>query len=646
MFAAPRNAYDTADTETPAARATSFRVARLSPILVNGFTKPSFEPPPRLPQSLSMPYTQHVLETDFVVAGGGLAGVCAAIAAARRGSRVILIQDRSVLGGNASSEIKMHIVGADCHGGKPGTRESGIMEELRLEDAVRNPHRCYSQWDLLLYEKVKLEPNITLFLDTDVVGASVDGDTLRCVRAVRNLTEDEFHIRARFFADCTGDGRLGVEAGADHHVGREAKSHYGESLARDVADRHTLGSSILITGRKYDTPQPFIAPSWIRKFKKEHFKHRPINSYEYGYWWFEWGGQIDSLKDNESIRHELLRIALGVWDYVKNSGDHPASAHWALDWVGALPGKRESRRFLGPHVLTEQDVLGGRVFADQVAYGGWAIDLHPPSGVDVPDEPPFTPTHFKHLYSIPLGCYHSRNIANLFFAGRNISASHVAFASTRVMATCAIGGQAIGTAAALWRDADSSDIRQLSTPANISALQQALLKDDAYLLHLPNSDPADLARAATVTASSAAHPATRVTDGITRDLKSVWGPWSSDTVHRWESTTLPAHHALELPAPAAIREVHLTFDTHFEKELVLSMSDHHTNKSAPRAAQPETVKAYRLLLDGQVIAEIADNYLRKRIHVLPTPVTGRKLELEVLATHGTPAARVFEVRIY
>jgi len=592
-----------------------------------------------------MANTLHTLETDFLVAGGGMAGVCAAIAAARRGSRVVLIQDRSVLGGNASSEIKMHIVGADCHGSKPGTRESGLIEEFRLEDAVRNPHRCYSQWDLLLYEKVKLEPGITLLLDTDVVGAETENGVIRSVRAVRNLTEDEFVIRAKFFADCTGDGRLGVEAGADYHVGREARSDYGETLARDVADRHTLGSSILITGRRHDTPQPFIAPSWIRKFKKEDFKFRPINSYEYGYWWFEWGGQIDTLKDNEAIRHELLRIALGVWDYVKNSGDHPGSANWTLDWVGSIPGKRESRRFLGPHVLREQDVLGGRVFEDQVAYGGWAIDLHPPSGVDVPDERPFTPTGFRHIYSIPFGCYHSRNIANLFFAGRNISATHVAFASTRVMATCAIGGQAIGTAAALWRDAAGNDLRTLADGENIRALQQALLRDDAYLPGLKNDDPRDLSRRAATAATSQTHPAANVLDGVTRDLKASFGPWSSDSVHRWESASLPATLALTLPAPETIGEVHVTFDTGFERELILTASDHHSTKSV-RGPQPETVRDYRLLLDGKVIAEVTGNYLRKRIHKLAAPATGKKLELEVTSTHGSPAARIFEIRAY
>jgi hypothetical protein len=172
--------------------------------------------------------------------------------------------------------------------------------------------------------------------------------------------------------------------------------------------------------------------------------------------------------------------------------------------VGATPGKRESRRFLGAHVLTEGDVLGGRIFPDQVAYGGWAIDLHPPAGVDVPEEQPYTPTHFPHLYTLPLRCYHSRNVANLFFAGRNISATHVAFASTRVMKTCALGGQAVGTAAALYlRATADNDIVAASTPANLRALQQALLRDDAFLPGLTNDDPADLARTAMITATSA-----------------------------------------------------------------------------------------------------------------------------------------------
>ncbi|HRP04109.1 MAG TPA: FAD-dependent oxidoreductase, partial [Opitutaceae bacterium] len=169
--------------------------------------------------------THHELHADLVVVGGGLAGVCAALSAARNGARVVLLQDRSVLGGNASSEIRMHAVGADFHGRRPGARESGIIEELRLEDAARNPHRSYSQWDLLLYEKIVTEPNITLLLDTTCAGCASVGHfggqrIIKSIEGVRHSTEDIFTIHAGLFADCSGDGRLGVEAGADFTVGR------------------------------------------------------------------------------------------------------------------------------------------------------------------------------------------------------------------------------------------------------------------------------------------------------------------------------------------------------------------------------------------------------------------------------------------
>src|SRR5688500_18132144 len=172
------------------------------------------------------------LTTDVLIVGGGMAGICAALAAARNGSRVVLVQDRSVLGGNASSEIKMHVVGADSSGGKRGARESGLIEELRLEDAARNPTRCYPLWDLLLYEKIKKEPNITLFLDTDCVGCTVEehegGRRIVSARAVRTMTEEVFEIAATYFADCSGDSRLGLESGAEFTVGREDKLAYLE----------------------------------------------------------------------------------------------------------------------------------------------------------------------------------------------------------------------------------------------------------------------------------------------------------------------------------------------------------------------------------------------------------------------------------
>jgi hypothetical protein len=588
---------------------------------------------------------QHLLTADFVVAGGGLSGVCAALAAARNGARVVLVQDRSVLGGNASSEIRMHIVGADCHGKKPGARESGIMEELRLEDSARNPHRSYSQWDLLLYEKVKAEPLITLLLDTDVTQVVMEGDRIVAAKAERISTQDEFELRAKFFADCTGDGRLGAEAGANCQIGREGRDRYGERLAQEVGDRKTLGSSILLTARKYDTPQPFRSPDWSRKFSKETFKLRPISSYEYGYWWFEWGGQLDTIKDNEAIRHELLRIAMGVWDYIKNSGEHPDAANWALDWVGAIPGKRESRRFLGPRVLTEQDVMSPGLCPDAVAYGGWFIDTHPPMGVDAPDEPPCVHHRFDHLYGIPLGCYHSRNVPNLFFAGRNISASHIAFASTRVMATCAVGGQAIGTAAALWRDETQTDIRALATPDRVRALQQRLLKDDAFLPGLHAEDPADWGQRAKFTASSGEASAELVKTGVTRNLQASFGEWSSDALHAWMPASLPAELNLIWSEKVEINEVHVTFDSGFERQLILSLSEWESRRVI-RGPQPETAKRYRLKLDGEVVFESNDNILRKRVHRLPIARRASQLTLEVLESHGAKTAGVFEVRVY
>ncbi|MEZ5274925.1 MAG: FAD-dependent oxidoreductase [Opitutaceae bacterium] len=595
----------------------------------------------------------NTLKADFCIAGGGMAGVCAALAAARNGASVVLIQDRSVLGGNASSEVRMHVVGADCSGGKPGARESGIIEELRLEDAFRNPHRSYSLWDLLLYEKVHLEPKITLLLDTVCTGCVTTTrasglKVIESVEAHRESTEDHFTIEAAFFADCTGDGRLGLEAGADFTMGREDRAAFGETLALEQADRQTLGSSILFTARRHAAPQPFVAPSWVRSFKQSDFVHRAFDGYEYGYWWSEWGGQLDTIKDNAAIRHELLRIALGIWNYIKNSGNHPDSAHWALEWVGAIPGKRESRRFLGRHILTEHDVLKGVTPPDQVAYSGWAIDLHPPSGVDVPEEPPYTPTRFPHLFGIPVGCYCSRNVGNLFMAGRNISATHVAFASTRVMGTCAIGGQAVGTAAALLHGSGKQSHLELTAGSpQIHALQQRLLRDDAFLPGIVSEDETDLVRTAVIRSPDSAPgmECRSLTDGVTRRLKAAWGTWASDSAHHFESAGLPASIEITLARESRIRTIEITFDSGFERPLAITPSDWFTARMT-RGPQPELVRDYRIRVDGQVVIEEVGNFLRKRAHRLKETVTGSVIRIELLATHGLPVARVFEVRAY
>lgn len=603
------------------------------------------------------------LTCDLLVAGGGMAGVCCALAAARLGSRVILCQDRSVLGGNASSEVRMHIVGATgLHGGTElvdELREGGLIEEIRLDLAVHNPQRSPALMDLLLYDKCRREPNLTLLLNTTVAAAEVEGGLIRSVRAERPSTEQAFRIRAAMFADCTGDGRLGLEAGAPFRHGREAKSEHGEALAREVADKHTLGSSILFQARRHDRPMPFTAPPWVRRFEAGDLRLRPYAQsgfdlgLEYGYWWIEWGGCLDTIRDNERIRDELLAITLGVWDFVKNRSGVDA-AHWALEWIGFLPGKRESRRFVGQHVLTEQDLIESRSFADAIGFGGWPIDTHPPEGVDAPDLPPCTQHELPFVYDIPLRACVSVGPRNLFFAGRNLSASHIAFASTRVMATCAAVGQGVGTAAALALRAGVAPADIAGQPELMHAIQQRLLRDDAHLLGVVPDDAGDLVRCASEIVASSAQPGAgpeQVRSGCTRILHRVPAERRQPGLHRWMSEPgLPAWLEVCWPEPVELGEVQLVFDTGLHRLLTLSMADGYTRKMLWGQAQPETVRDYTLsaaTADGWLeLVRVEGNHQRRRVHALTPPVRTHVLRLAITATNGLDHARVVEVRAH
>lgn len=588
------------------------------------------------------------LETDFLVAGGGLAGVCAAIAAARHGARVVLVQDRSRLGGNSSSEVRMHIMGANSR--HRGWREGGILEELLLADAVGNPQRSWELWDLLLYDKVISEPNITLLLDTTVFAARKEGDRIREVLARCDRSEQIYQIRAKMFCDATGDSRLALEAGAEMRVGRESRAEFNEPLARESADSLTLGSSVLFTARHYDRPMPFTPPPWARKITREHLRFRRITSWEYGYWWIAWGGDRDIIRDHERIRFELLSIALGVWDYIKNSGDHPSSAAWALEWIGMIPAKRGSRRLVGDYILTQHDLMNGGQFDDAVAIGGWPMDDHPPEGFDRADLPPNVAVHTPAPYNIPLRSLYSRNVSNLFMAGRNISCSHVAFSSTRVMATCAVVGQAAGTAAALCLERNCTP-RQLYQDKNaLRRLQQTLLRDDQTIRGLVNEDPDDLARKARVRASAEAGEAraANVIDGHTRDYPLGEG---KTEVHHWAAPLEGGEAWIELAfeRPQRISEVQVTFDTGFQRMLTLS-AQASVNRGMIRGPQPETVRDY--VIEGRApggawreLVSVRGNFYRLRRHRFE-PVQVEAVRLRVLATNGDPMARVFEIRCY
>lgn len=421
-------------------------------------------------------------KADVCVVGGGLAGTFAAIAAARHGAKVVLMQDRPVLGGNASSEIRMWVSGAGSR--VRNLQETGIMEEVLLENMYRNPTRNFSVWDSILYEKVKAEENIELLLNCACCFAECDGSTIKNVTGFQLTTYTWQTVEAEVFIDCSGDSILAELVDAEYMVGREAAETFGERWGLPKADKKTMGMSLMIQAHETDHKCEFIAPDWAYKFTTdEEMKFKPhdcLDRIETNFYWIELGGEADSIHDTEEVRDELIKIAYGVWDHMKNHGDHGAD-NWELDFIGFLPGKRESRRYVGDYVLTQQDVESGRLFDDEVAYGGWQIDNHLPGGFNMQgkDEFHLQKNRLTEPYGIPLRCLYSKNVSNLMFAGRNISASHLAFASTRVMGTCGVLGQAVGTAAALMIENHMS-ARQLCAE-KIGQLQDILMEDDCFL---------------------------------------------------------------------------------------------------------------------------------------------------------------------
>ncbi|MDZ4199864.1 MAG: FAD-dependent oxidoreductase, partial [Kiritimatiellia bacterium] len=389
---------------------------------------------------------QETRRADVCVVGGGMAGLVAALAAARHGARVVLIQDRPVLGGNASGEIRMHICGA--HG--PDNRETGILEEILLENHYRNPQTNYSIWDGLLYGKALVQPRLELALNCSVNDCRMDGNRIVSVTGWQLTTETRLTVEAGLFVDASGDGILAPLSGAEFRLGREARAEFDESIAPVEGDRKTMGMSCLFQAREYATPQTFISPDWAYRFTKpEDLNGRGCHLRKTNFWWMEVGGEQDTIHDTERLRDELVKIAYGVWDYIKNHApDREEFSHWALDWMGYLPGKRESRRYVGDHVLRQSDIEAGGRFDDRVCYGGWSMDDHFPAGFYHPEQGTiFHPA--PSPYGIPYRSLYSRNIANLFCVGRCHSATHVAMSSTRVMATTSGMGQAAGTAAAL-----------------------------------------------------------------------------------------------------------------------------------------------------------------------------------------------------
>jgi len=572
---------------------------------------------------------------DFCVVGGGMAGIAAALAAARRGVRVALVHDRPVLGGNASSEIRMHICGA--HG--PNNRETGILEELLLENHYRNRAPNYSIWDSVLYGSARYQANLQLFLNCSVHGCAMDGNSMRSIDGWQFTTETRHTITARLFADCSGDAILAPLSGAAFRVGRESRAEFGESIAPSAADRRTMGMSCLFQAREYSTPQPFIAPAWAHRFTKpEDLRGRDTNLFRTNYWWMEVGGEQDSIHDTETLRDELLRIAFGVWDYVKNHApDRDAFANWGLDWQGFLPGKRESRRYVGDHIMTQLDIEAAGRFDDLVAYGGWTMDDHFPAGFQHP-----AAGAIFHPAPSPFGiCYRSlyaRDIANLFCAGRCHSATHAAMSATRVMATAAVMGQAVGAAAAIGIR-DGYGPRGIYTQ-RLAELQQTLMDDDCYLPWHTRAVP-DISRKASLTATYGDPEPLR--NGVDRPVGTADNGWTAP---------LGSVVTYTFNAPTPIARARLIFDSDLNRTDAADAAQgparnmrHYEALNAPPWRVPESlVRAFRIetqSADGAWRTVYATDNNYQRLVRIPLAETTRAIRLVPTQTWGASQAHIF-----
>ncbi len=445
------------------------------------------------------------LSADLVVVGGGMAGTCCAVTAARAGAKVVLIQDRPVLGGNASSEVRLWILGATAHmsNNNRWAREGGVLNEILVENLWRNREGNAVILDTILLEKVIDEPNLTLLLNTAVYQVDKSHpDRIDSVRAFCSQNSTEYEVAAPLFCDASGDGIVGFLAGAAFRMGAESADEFGEKFAPSAEYGELLGHSIYFYSQDVGRPVKFVPPSYALDDITRIPRYRNFNTSTDGcrLWWIEWGGRLDTVHDTETIKWELWKVVYGVWNHIKNSGEFADAENLTLEWVGTIPGKRESRRFEGDHMLTQQDIVEVRHHDDDVSFGGWSIDLHPADGV-FSEKPGCNQWHSRAIFPIPYRCLYSRNLENLFLAGRIISCSHVAFGSTRVMATCANSAQAAGMAAAICAR-DRLRPRDLLAPERMRGLQRELIRAGQHIPAVRLDDPDDLARRADISAIS------------------------------------------------------------------------------------------------------------------------------------------------
>ncbi|MGN0855195.1 MAG: FAD-dependent oxidoreductase [Kiritimatiellia bacterium] len=391
-------------------------------------------------------------EYDFVVVGGGIGGICTAVSAARLGLKVALVHDRPVLGGNNSSEVRVHL------GARQNIPPYPRLGDLLAEFGPRhgeNAEHAGNYEDERKLAVVQAEKNLDLFLNWHVNGISRmrDGSgRIGAVRAQNTRTGAETSFAAEWFADCTGDGTVGFLAGADYRQGRESRAETGESRAPEVADTKTMGASVQWRAVAGKAKSAFPLQPWMIRFDEESGRAEMK-----GDWDWEAGIGRDQIKEAEYIRDYGLLVAFSNWAFAKNvSSRREQFADKELEWVAYIAGRRESRRLLGDFILDEKRIVSRQWEDDATCACTWTIDLHLPK---TPEETKFSGEPFRsnahhrpiYPYPIPYRCLYSRNVPNLFMAGRNVSVTHNALGTARLMRTHGMMGEVLGMAAAICR---------------------------------------------------------------------------------------------------------------------------------------------------------------------------------------------------
>lgn len=587
-------------------------------------------------------------EWDFVVVGAGPGGVAAAISAARHGMKTALICGRPFVGGNASNEGTIGLDGAGAH--HDGWQETGIPDEIKALRRNRG-----AGWQEAMEILLAGESLISVFQNELCISAQTEKGIIHSILCTDCLTLEKHRFKAPLFADCSGDGWLAYYAGAAYHVGREAQHEFQEDLAPLSPD--TLTMSGCLCGRNDEgqqmlafwaedmgEPVEFAAPSWAIKLPQGDALHREPTSFHSAQWWMENRNDYDDLWDEEFVRDELVRLAVGYFDWLKNSfTGREATVNYRLIKLPLHNSKRENRRIVGDYMLTEKDYREGVTHPDTVTYTGWTLDVHHPLGMFSGSEGPYLHDKEIPITSVPYRCLYSKNINNLFMASRCSSVTHVALGSTRVEATIATMGQAVGVAAGICKR--YGVLPRAVYETHIQELQQTLLRDDQTIPGIKNEDPDDLALAADIVASStmprnkqpenAHYAAENLHNGVFRPDAAGSNAWASDP-----GAGLPQSVTVKFKSPQKVRSVQITADT----DLINPRFNYQPRDPDKTLPQDVTVD---VLQKGKWIpvAQKAGNVFRQ-IRVTFPEITADQVRVNILKAQDADYTVLSEIRVY